>query len=126
MAPGGVRQSVWAARRSAHVEEEMRLQIVFFALAVAAVACGSDDEGGSSGAGAAALQSCQEYCDAEVSCGDYASADECKSSECAGNDQATGACAEAIKAFYDCQKAAADVCNPGCTTEASAYLDACS
>jgi hypothetical protein len=78
------------------------------------VACGSDDDGG--GDGAAALASCNAYCDAAIakSCADSA---DCKSFECEGTDMATGPCATEFKRYYDCMKAAADVCAPMCTLD---------
>jgi hypothetical protein len=101
-----------------------------FVLGLSMGACGSDDDsnsGGSSGNAAAAVQSCQAYCDAsEPSCGNYASAAECKSSECTIADGAPAACTSAIKALYDCQKAAADICFPDCSTQGNAVISSCS
>ncbi|HYJ07671.1 MAG TPA: hypothetical protein VEX18_01645 [Polyangiaceae bacterium] len=78
------------------------------------VACGSDDDGG--GDGAAALTSCNAYCDAAVakSCTDSA---DCKSFECSDLDKATGPCATEFKRYYDCMKAQADVCAQTCTPD---------
>jgi hypothetical protein len=98
-------------------------------LVFSVVACGGDDDDDGSGAtGSAALSSCNAFCDAAgtASCPDYTDAAECKSFECDGLDQTpAGACADAIKAYYDCLKAQPDVCMTGCSTEADAYLTAC-
>jgi len=98
-------------------------------LAFGLVACGSDDDddGGGSSSASAAVASCNSYCDKDAAamCGVYTSADECKMTECDASG-ASAACADKIKAYYDCQNALADVCDfAGCTTEFDAIIDAC-
>jgi len=78
------------------------------------VACGSDDDGG--GDGAAALASCNAYCDAKVAKNCDFSA-ECKTDECTDTDKATGPCATEFKRYYDCMKAQPDVCADTCALD---------
>ena len=89
------------------------------------VACGSDDEGGSS---TAKLESCKQVCDqsSTANCLITLPADTCKEI-CGAFAQASAACQDALKAFSDCQLASADVCTaPGCDAQNAAYQQACS
>ncbi len=93
------------------------------------VACGSDDDDDSSstGNGSAAVTSCNSYCDKDAAamCGLYTTAAECKDTECSDLGGAPAACADKIKAYYDCQGAQSDVCAIGCDAEFNAMVDAC-
>jgi hypothetical protein len=82
--------------------------------ASSALACSSSDD--SSGGGGAAKSSCNDYCDATVAA-NCADSSDCKSFECDGLDKATGACATAMKTYYDCMKAQTDVCGQTCTLD---------
>jgi hypothetical protein len=101
-----------------------------FVLVFGVGACGSDDDGdGGSGSNAAAVSACNSYCDAQqtANCGNYDSADQCKSDECGGlSPQAPAACGNAVKAYYDCLNASSDICSATCETEGGAMLNACS
>jgi hypothetical protein len=92
---------------------------------LAASGCGS-----SSGDSSATRASCNTYCDAYIAkaCTDpiYASAAECKSSECVDTSAGSSGCNASIKAYYDCRATQADLCaDDGCDTQAAAILSAC-
>ena len=98
-------------------------------VALATNGCGGDSNGG--GGGAAALASCNSYCDAYIAkaCATpfYASAAECKSTECEDTSAAPANCNTAIKTYYDCRTAQADLCaDDGCDTQFTAIITACS
>lgn len=91
-------------------------------------ACGSDDDGGGGGNSGAAESSCRSYCDKDqaAGCGSYDSASQCYSDECTFVPGAPQGCLDAIKAYYDCLGAAADVCSlSNCQAEGDAYFQAC-
>lgn len=111
----------------------MRIGIGILALVVCSMlgACGSDDDGGGGGGGnsSAATSSCRSYCDKDqtANCGTYTSASECYEYECTIAPGAPQACLDAIKAYYDCYGAAADVCSlSNCSAEFDALFQACS
>jgi hypothetical protein len=88
------------------------------------VACGSDDDGGSS----AKLESCKQVCDKSATANCFISipADTCKS-VCDAFAQASASCQDALKALSDCQLTSADVCtSAGCDSQEAAYQQACS
>ena len=91
------------------------------------VGCGS-----SGGNGSAETQaSCNAYCTAYIAaaCASpiYATAAECNTNECAQIPASAPAkCQMALKTYYDCRKAQADICgDAGCDPQATAYISAC-
>ena len=89
------------------------------------VACGSDDEGGSS---TAKLESCKQVCDksSTANCALSLPVDACKEL-CDAFAQASASCQDALKASSDCQLASADVCTAaGCDAQETAFQQACS
>ena len=99
-------------------------------LLVAAVTSGCDGQGAVSSA-AAALASCNTYCDAYIAqaCSPafYAAADECKSTKCQDTSAGSASCNAALKAYYDCQQSQPDICaDDGCSSQAAAIIGACS
>lgn len=53
----------------------------------------------------------------------YMDVAECKSYECDGLEQATGACGTAFKTYYDCVNAKSDVCDEtGCELDFNACM----
>ena len=92
--------------------------------------CGDSGGGGNS---AAALASCNSYCDAYIAkaCPApplYTTVAECKMNEC--EDDTSGApanCNAAIKTYYDCRQTQADLCaDDGCDSQFGAIIGACS
>ena len=64
---------------------------------------------------AAALASCNAFCEAYLAaaCADYSTLDECKSIECSDLPRQPLGCQTQIKVYYDCRQDQADVCiNP--------------
>jgi hypothetical protein len=64
---------------------------------------------------AAALASCDAFCDAYVpaGCTDYDSIEECKSIECSDLPVQPVGCQTQVKSYYDCRLAQVDICiNP--------------
>ena len=110
----------------------MRIGIGILLLAACLMlgACGSDDDGGGGGGDStAATSSCRSYCDKDqaAACGTYTSASECYEYECTIAPGAPQGCLDAIKAYYDCYGAAADVCSASnCSAEFDALFQACS
>ena len=92
---------------------------------------GCGDSGGGSGNAAAALASCNSYCDAYIAkaCPApalFATAAECKTDECQDTSAAPAKCNAAIKTYYDCRQAQADLCaDDGCDNQGIAILSAC-
>ena len=96
---------------------------------VATSGCGDSKGGG--GNAAAALSSCNSYCDAYIAkaCAQafYTTAAECKTTECVDTSAASANCNNTIKTYYDCRQTQADLCeDAGCDTQAAAILSACS
>jgi len=87
---------------------------VLAALAALAVAAGCGSSGGSTGDSAATVAACEQYCDAYLAAActpsNYTSAADCKMAECHPLNLAPAMCQTKLKAYYDCQKAQADVC----------------
>ena len=91
--------------------------------------CGDSSDGGGGNA-AAALASCNSYCDAYIAkaCTSafYATAAECKTMECEDTSAAPANCNAALKTYYDCRQTQADLCaDDGCNSQAAALLSAC-
>jgi hypothetical protein len=93
---------------------------------------GCGDSKGGSGNAAAALASCNSYCDAFIAkaCPApalFATAAECKMEECVDTSAASANCNNAIKTYYDCRQTQADLCeDTGCDPQAAAIFSACS
>lgn len=90
----------------------------------ATLGCGGGGGGGDSSGSVAA---CNSYCDAYIAkaCADplYATAAECKTSECGGLSAAPSKCQNAIKTYYECEKAQSNLCDDaGCPTQFAALL----
>jgi len=92
-------------------------------LSTAMFGCG----GGSSSNGdpAATRMSCDAYCIAYIaaSCADpmFTSMTDCGTSECDPLSAVPAGCQTAVKAYYDCRKAEADICNDvGCDSQFAA------
>jgi len=70
---------------------------------------------------AAALASCNAFCDAyftAAGCPDYDSLEECKSIECSDLPVQPVGCQTQVKTYYDCRQTQADICiNPDETAE---------
>lgn len=95
----------------------------------AASSCGDSKGGG--GNSAAALASCNSYCDAYIAkaCASafYATAAECKTDECVDTSAAPANCNATVKTYYDCRQAQADLCaDDGCDSQFAAIIGACS
>jgi hypothetical protein len=91
---------------------------------------GSGGTGGGGSALAAAVASCNAWCDAyaAATCADplYGTAAECKSTECSATGSESAACLAAIKALYDCSRTQANICaDNGCVSQAGAAISAC-
>lgn len=100
-------------------------------LLVAVVTSGCDDSQGAASTAAAALESCNAYCDAYIAraCSPsfYAAADECKSTKCLDTSAGSAGCNAALRTYYDCQQSQADICaDDGCSSQAAAIISACS
>jgi hypothetical protein len=70
---------------------------------------------------AAALASCNAFCDAYLTagCKDYDSLEECKAIECSDLPAQPRGCQTQVTIYYDCRQAQADICiNPDESTEA--------
>ena len=97
--------------------------VLLVVLSVTGVAaCGSDDDGKAGGTNSAALERCNQFCDASAGkpC-QLVDAATCKQI-CSALMQSLGAdCANKQKAMYDCNLAQADVCDDNaCQTETEA------
>jgi hypothetical protein len=69
---------------------------------------------------AAALASCNLFCDGYLAagCADYDSLEECKSIECSDLPGQPVGCQTQVKIYYDCRQAQVDICiNPDESTE---------
>lgn len=91
---------------------------------------GGGGTGGGGSALAAAVASCNAWCDAYVAaaCADplYTNAADCKSTECSPDGTESAACIAAIKALYDCSRVQASICaDNGCISQAAAAVSAC-
>jgi hypothetical protein len=78
------------------------------------------------------MASCNGYCDAYAAAAcevpTYATAAECKADECGDTSAFSDDCREALKDFYDCQKAqsATNICNDaGCENKALTVITSC-
>jgi hypothetical protein len=82
---------------------------------LASPGCDSDD-----GTAAAALMSCNAFCDAYLTakCTDYPTLDDCKAVECSDLPRQPAGCQSKVKSYYDCRQAQAAICiNPDEPTE---------
>jgi hypothetical protein len=105
------------------------LSAAFVILLAFAATPGCGAAGGPNGDPAAAVASCNAYCDAYVAAActppNYTSADDCKLAECHHLPSAPGICQTKIKTYYDCGKALGptDICSDTpCADEFSAVL----
>lgn len=101
------------------------LGILVMASSVSFAALGCGSSGGSTATASDGLTACNAYCDAYITkaCADptYSSAAECKTSECGQLSKAPSSCQGAIKIYYDCEKAQANLCDDtGCSTQFAA------
>jgi hypothetical protein len=76
-----------------------------------------------------AVASCNAWCDKFYSCPDsgYATAADCKADSCDVPSTASASCISASKAYFDCEKAKANVCDEltGCESQALSAASAC-
>jgi hypothetical protein len=99
---------------------------------LAAAGCGSSRDSAANGSTyGAAIESCSQYCEAYVAKGcsspAYPNDGQCKISTCSPIPQmASASCYSATSSLYACLKGQSDVCGDGgCTTQATAAVDAC-
>ena len=90
--------------------------------------CGGDSGGGSNGDPAATRMSCDAYCIAyaAASCASpmFTSMAECGMVECDPLSAVPAGCQATVKAYYDCRKAEADICNDvGCDSQFAAIAN---
>jgi hypothetical protein len=101
-----------------------RLVGLGFVLSLTLLGCGSSSTT-PNGDPAAARLSCMEYCiqyiAASCSTPVYTTMTECGTNECDPLAAAPAGCQTAIKTYYDCRKAEADICNDvGCDSQFAA------
>jgi hypothetical protein len=103
--------------------KRMQLGLVLL-LCSAALGCGS-----SGGTLSATQDSCTAYCNTYIAAGCrspfYSSASACVNVECVPLKGGSSSCQTALKAYYDCEQAQADICgDTGCASELAA-LNGC-
>jgi hypothetical protein len=111
-----------AASEKVTIMGYLRVVVLVVLSAAGVAACGSDDDEKPGGANSAALERCNQFCDASAGkpC-QLVDAPTCKDICSALMQSIDADCANKQKAMYDCNLAQADVCNEdACQTETEA------